>query len=96
MIPNKRKTEKEVWETIKPFLDLPPTTINNTQSNEGMRQYMNARRVIADSIDPIFLKRFQEGKASAREILFQNFSTETLAKLANTDIRALVPDKKKR
>jgi hypothetical protein len=94
---NRRQAEKEVWDVIKPLLDLPPTTVNNEQSNEGMRQYMNARRIISESVkDPLFVKKIQERKATLREMLTHDFSPEVFDKLFNSDIRALVPDKRKK
>jgi hypothetical protein len=97
MVVSKRELEREVWDTTSPFLNLPPTTVNGEQSNEGMRRYMAARKAIQEAVkDPVFVQRFQQGKLSMRDILTQSFPREVFQKLFNTDIRALVPEEKKR
>lgn len=93
---NKRVTEKEVWDKVSPYLDLPPTTVNGEINLEGKRRYFQARRSIAHLVnDPQFVQRFQQHQLSVKEILFKDFPSDVFAKLAETDIRALVPDKKK-
>jgi hypothetical protein len=93
---DKRAVEKEVWETIRPFLDLPPTTINSKRNTKNMVRYIQARRAISESVkDPLFVKKVQERKATFREMLMQDFSPNTFSKLFDSDIRACVPNKKR-
>jgi hypothetical protein len=96
MMMDKRKAEKEVWDVLKPFLNLPPTSENSKHTPEGMRQYIKARRIISESVkDPLFVKRVQERKATFRELLMQDFGSDTFAKLFDSDMRACVPNKKR-
>lgn len=92
---NKRAVEKEVWDTVRPFLDLPPTTINSKRNSKNMVRYIQARRAISESVkDPLFVKKVQERKATFRELLMQDFNSDTFAKLFDSDIRACVPTKR--
>jgi hypothetical protein len=97
MVVDKRKIEKDVWQTTAPFLNLPPTNINGEQNNEGMRRYMAARRAIQEAVkDPMFVQRFQQGKVTMLEALTHSFPQDIFDKLFETDMRALVPMEKKK
>lgn len=87
-----RKQEKEIWQFIKPVLDLPPST-----DVAGASQWRKAQRLIQEAVkDPIFVKRMEEHKATLKEMLMKDFDSEVFAKLFDTDMRALVYEKGKK
>ena len=87
---DKQKKQKEMWESILPLLNLPPT-----DAPGYAQKYMAAKRAVQKGAsNPELVAKFNAQRMTFKEFVFHNFSYKEIQQVLNMDVREFVVPKK--